>query len=73
MYSVPMIERASGRLVRRPVDSTFCVARHDQTISADSHAANSTPVSGSGVVEVEGASVPPGDSGVGDVGCAEDG
>ena len=40
-------------------------------VSADSHAANWTPLSGSGVVEVEGASAPPGHGGVGGVGGAE--
>ena len=42
-----------------------------EVVSADSHAANSTLLSG--VFEVEVSSAPPGDGGVGDVGGAEDG
>ncbi len=45
----------------------------DGLVSADFHAASSTPLWGLGVVEVEGAAFPPGDGGVGDVGGAEHG
>ena len=54
-----------------PDDSIRTVASAPARANADFRAARSTLLFG--VVEVESAAAPPGDGGVGEVGCAEDG